>query len=149
MITLDNIPQKTVSQGGLFDSYICRLLGLYNAIPFRFLRKDILIATFAVSSVDSSYFAVYIAGDVSADFEDDDVIYLKSSKIDGRYTVTDVTVSGGNTIVTINLTYSISIGSSSGYVNLITQRADYKLNIKVYLPYVYVLNIHSVFRSLF
>jgi hypothetical protein len=126
-----------------------------NPILYKMTRKDY---SFNQSNNAGGFQQLQFTGvDISSNFSADDSLYVSTS---GFATVTASTFSGGNTLVSLDISYTTA---SSGYVNNFTTRPSYRVEVDVYDesnnlltadPYIYspnstgavTINISSVIR---
>lgn len=95
-----------------------------NPIVYTMTRRDYL---FNQSNNAGGFAQLQINGvDVSADFSIGDSVFYNTF---GNATVTASAFSGGNTLITLNTAFTTS---SSGYVNNLTERPGYRVEVEVY-----------------
>lgn len=103
-----------------------------NPVIYKMSRRDY---SYNQANSDGGFMQLQFTGvDISANFTIGDLVYATTR---GAGTVTDSIFSGGNTLVTLDQTYTTS---SSGHVNNFTTRPLYKVEVTVYNQNDEILN---------
>lgn len=123
-IVVNSRPAKTI------ETRFCRWFVSGRPAVYSLTRKD---QAFNSGANSAGFLRIRITGvDLTALFNVNDLIYIKSD--DGIYsaqgTVTAEVFSVGDTLITTDITYTSACGA--GYLNFITTRANYRLNVQVY-----------------
>lgn len=106
---------------------------VWHPVMWKFLRKDCIVSAITYGGGSPEGIDITVTGDFTDEVEAGQTVYAEASdgNISGNYTVLDVSLSGGDTIITIE---ADDLGSytANGYVNLVSARTFYKIEIAIY-----------------
>lgn len=125
--TIVSRPSSTVSSG--YDSKFC---SVHNPIIYRFERKDYTVTEVRRFGTKAQ---PVVASDITSELTVGDYIFVYSADLGSKSgTITSFTFAGGETLIITDIEFpGLGIDSGSGYyLNLTTDRPDYKVKVDIY-----------------
>jgi hypothetical protein len=106
----------------------------WHPVIFRFQRQDFAIGSgdLIVNPGSGGSTQITIAGETISELEVGQFIYVSYANIAATYEVLEVSFGGGDTIIIIDSPAPLFSPGSGGYINLITARSFYMIEVNVF-----------------
>jgi hypothetical protein len=107
-------------------TYNCRYVAAHNPIYFEWIRKDNIVTYTEIYGANDNL--TFRIGDTTG-YEEDGYIYANTNAINGIFVISQVIAP--NLIVTTQENYVVPSGDTSGYLNNLTGRKNYYIEIEL------------------
>lgn len=127
-LTVTQRPYQTI------NSEVSKWNAVGNPILYKFQRKDQLFDQVQDDGSGNAELVIFTV-DVTANYTVGDSVYVSfnsDSAATGIYSITAKAFTAGQTLLTIDLLFSVLFGSDTGFINNLITRTSYKIEIGVY-----------------
>lgn len=129
-IALENYPQAAIIDTGETSRYTA----VWNRITYAFRRRDFFIISIIPEETSPSGIRVFVSNsNIASQFNVGSYVYLFSIYYEGAYQILSVDWNGSTTSILLDGTGTETvIASGFEFINLVTDRTSYQLQIEVY-----------------